>query len=601
MHQQELHSYNLPGHGLINYKFLPYTKIAWDYFERHRRIKYLQRTDQLGVLRSIFPGAHHTRYEYVIAQLATVCELCNLSGHQARGFNLSSKLGEKLELEGAGKISKGDALQCLILLNNIGHLSTTFAGERALSELLRTKNDIRRAFTQGLDESVQESFKNSIEGFQSPSLHKYITLFILKRHRKAEKDKKISCFFTKLLYSSMQDDDQFTDIHHLYRSIRKLTYIALDSLYTPVPFNLDLRSIYLSLEYFLDDVFRPESEFQAALSQLDIVLRDSVYMAPQAVIHFSNVTSSTIKSLKESPYRLNTISGLKKLIEPEEDSLDIFVNANENIKAASKLRRKITLNYTIDPKILQFRTVEMETRYREISNPKKSTLGYLIDYSNNLLRVTGIINKGCPVDLSCVEAFKLGKKLGDFELASRVDRTDKIPPDNDNNLHRILNFLTSAVFGWENQYRIQYLSQSFSNIFLERGVSKTIDKINKAIKFYSREGLDPDKINQIKILRDTLNSFPYRGLVLAFIGETEIIKEGKIVTDFDGIAFYLGTDTYRQCIVIEAKNKACGHTQAYRQLKERLEEIDIERFQHDMEHIFSKGAYARIFIRRGKK
>lgn len=597
MEKKKLHSYNLPGHGLIHYHFFPYAQITWDYLERHGRIRYLTKTDQLGTLRSIFPGAHHTRYEYVITQLATVCELCNLKGHQPVGFSLSSKLSGDFKLEGQSKPSKGDALQCLIILSNAGHLSTTFAGERALLEFFRTNINARRAFSRGLTKSVQEKFINSIQNYQNLNLHKYITLFILNRHKKTDKDREISDFLTKLFFSYMQSDIIFNKICLLHESIRKLTYIALDSLYTPVPFNLDLGSIFLSLEHFLDDVFRHESEFQAALNQLDIVLRDSVYMSPQAVIHYSRITTSTVNRLKDNSHKLSHIIGLKNIFEPKDNDLDIFLSEQEKIKVIPKIFKKITLDYNIDQSKLQFKTVETETKYRKSPKSNTSNLGCLIDYSNNLLRFTGSVNEGCNRSETCLAAFKLIKELASFELEARTQESHIIESHN-NNLVRILNFLISSVFGWDNQYRTRDLENSQPNIFLSRGVSSVKNRIKKTTIEYEKEDLlSSDTINQIKVLQETLDLFPYRGFMLAYIGETEVIKDSKIVTDFDGLAFYLGTASCSKCIVVEAKNKPCGHTEAHKQLNDRLKKIFKKDVEWEMGYINNKGAYASIPIK----
>lgn len=582
------YSYNLPGHGLVNYRLYPHAAETWSYLERHGRIRHLRRTDQLGALKSIYPGAHHTRFEYIVVQLAIINKLCELTGHQAEGFHLSSKLRDNHQLDlDLGNLSKGDALQCIVLLNNIGHLSTTYAGERALLEFLRIEKKACTAFIEGLNISRDDrrEVRKSVKSDHTIRLHQYLAIFLLSRYRRTRKDKLISDFLINLFHSYIKTAPYFQSLKLLYSSIRKLAYISLDSLYTPVPFSLDLLPIFTSIEYHLKNVFRAESGFQLALNQLDIVLRDTVYMSPQAVNHFSLVTFETLNLLKDKSDLLYRISGMKKVIES-----DIFIQGLEQVKP-EKTSKIVTLNYKIIPANLAIRTVQKESDYRHSRNSSNSNTGYLIDYSNNLLRVTGSIKYSCNDSISRSKAFKIGSTFIDIELLSR-NRGDHSIITEDDNLRNIFIFLISSIFGWNRVYRTRNISNTYANFLLERGSRKIHEKISDYCREFESENiLDPDKIMQIKVLMDVLKAHIYRGVVLAYFGETEVINGSDTVAEFDGVVLFISKSSNSRCIIIEAKNKPCGHTEAHNQLQSRLRKLDSG-VQWDLNTVGSKGAYA---------
>ena len=121
--------YNLPGYGFASCLIFPATKKYIEMFEQKGLIEKSKNVSQLGVMKYVYPGAHHTRYEYVFTQLMLISNITITKGRVQRSVEVS--LGSEInELEAKSifgfKVTGGDILQTLALLSNLGHMYDTF-------------------------------------------------------------------------------------------------------------------------------------------------------------------------------------------------------------------------------------------------------------------------------------------------------------------------------------------------------------------------------------------------------------------------------------------------------------------------------------------
>ena len=296
--------YNLPGFGPVRIRLFPSAQRVYDFLDQYNHVACLKEIDQLGPIRQVLPGAHHTRYEYLIAQLAIITELCHLPGQQPAGLSLSRGRDTFGTVDGVDRPpSNGEILMVLALLGNIGHLPSTFSGERALMKFLRDYERPRRAFRIGLPADDREPFDRALEADKIYQFNFYIAAFLLNRYRRRDGGHSMADFGQSIIRSFLNskrgDSDQSViALWSLYRSVRRLTYLALDSHYAPVPFSLDLASIFFSLEHFLSDVFPEASAFQQALQRLEVVMRDTVYMGPEQLLNHARVSEAILAGLE---------------------------------------------------------------------------------------------------------------------------------------------------------------------------------------------------------------------------------------------------------------------------------------------------------------
>ncbi|WP_199718860.1 hypothetical protein, partial [Halorubrum sp. Atlit-9R] len=136
-------------------------------------------TNQLGSLRDVFPGSHHTRFEYIFLQWSLICAL-----QKQKGLGLSAKNRKEFgKLPGLQQNPSGaEILQCLVLLCNLGHLPETFAASRAFQHLLHENPELKKGFKHGLNEP--KLFNKNYKTYGVYDIHLLIGLFLLKRYRR---------------------------------------------------------------------------------------------------------------------------------------------------------------------------------------------------------------------------------------------------------------------------------------------------------------------------------------------------------------------------------------------------------------------------------
>jgi len=168
--------YYLPQVGKISARLYPFTEQTYELLDHYGHIDRMRRIDQLGVIRNVFEGAHHSRWEYVMLQLSLIHKLNIITDET--GGKLAGGLGLDTGIPILGKKPTGaDTLQIWTLLFNAGHLPGTFATERALLRYCKKHKDLRRTIYNGLpqQEDIKNYFNNVLEKEDIYTFHKILT------------------------------------------------------------------------------------------------------------------------------------------------------------------------------------------------------------------------------------------------------------------------------------------------------------------------------------------------------------------------------------------------------------------------------------------
>ncbi|UNC91289.1 hypothetical protein [Candidatus Contubernalis alkaliaceticus] len=221
-------SYNLPGYGSLNANLFTYTKILYRFLSYYGHDIRLNSTNQLGVLRNVLPGAHHTRYEYVFIQWVLVTELSRLKGAGNGNLNLSAKRKEFGRLPGIDKYPSGaEVLQSIILLANIGHLPETFTASRAFLHYLHSNKEIRNIFKSGLAREDRPYFEKVLDGFQIYSVQYIVALFLLQRYKRYGKRQDYVSYPINVIRAYINRDngtkEALNKIWTLYGNVRRVS------------------------------------------------------------------------------------------------------------------------------------------------------------------------------------------------------------------------------------------------------------------------------------------------------------------------------------------------------------------------------------------
>lgn len=596
-------SYNLPGFGIIRVRLYDYPQFVFDFLDNYEHLKYLQNLDQLGPIRQILPGAHHTRYEYLMAQLAIITELCHLRGQQPPGLSLQSDrrtFGVLPTLERYP--TNGEILMILAFLGNIGHLHSTFSGERALIQYLRDHAQPRRAFNAGLPAEDRADFARAIELNKLYQFNYFIAAFLLNRYRRRSDGNSVVDLCQAILRSfragpTPDDEPSVAALWRLYRNLRRLTYVALDSHYAPVPFSLDLRTIFFSLDHFLTDVFGEESSFQDALHRLDGVMRDTVYMGPAQLINHARVGDQVLQKLEEMDSEPSTITSLWMLLGPDREAGRYF---DVSKSTADRHTRVVQLSFDFEAtpgETLLPEPIIWERRARERVGTRAVRFAADLDPQRRHLKVSAALAAEGPKRPRA--ALRTCKQLIDFENNVYEHGVPRRIAEYTKNGIALLRFVLPAVLGEGRRFRLPTRTGiRTAPVIRTYGSTRAAEYVaDYRREAAERELFDADGLNEVAMLERTLREIDYRGAVLAFSGSTEVIEGGEVLAEFDGLILLLSrAPEQASVIVVEAKNTTHGHTAAERQLRAQRDRLGIAEEHFHVIPLRSKGAFAEITV-----
>jgi hypothetical protein len=228
-----------------------------------------------------------------MAQLGLIYQLRVLKDEDGNAVAQRCGLGSKTEFsDHSGANASGtDVMQCWALLLSAGHLDGTFATERALLKVLGKESALKRAFLSNTgfhDDEAREFCKTVVEDRSLYDTHKAIAFFCLFRYCRGSDKPLVKTLIKVLKFYCLEDTDhrgKQENLRRLYRRIRSICYLGLDSLYAPVPMQLDLGSILHDLRE-LGPVLcsAVDAPFCRELDNFNELLSREIYFEPEVLL-----------------------------------------------------------------------------------------------------------------------------------------------------------------------------------------------------------------------------------------------------------------------------------------------------------------------------
>ena len=198
-----------------------------------------KRLDHLGLIRVASGGAHHPRWEYAITVL-------NLIKHCKDVPEIH--LGTRIRIVGGREISSGEELlRCWALLLGIGHLAGTFATERALMFEIWRDTTLRHKFLALFPDAAGRPWvegvmrRGRVYSFsQALALIRLEGMSAVGSATAAEVDLWRRIYY---LYALPSTDSRIARLKLIFRNLRRLAFLSLDSHYTPSVVGLKLVQI----------------------------------------------------------------------------------------------------------------------------------------------------------------------------------------------------------------------------------------------------------------------------------------------------------------------------------------------------------------------
>jgi len=520
-------------------------------------------------------------------------------------FQMSGRIRGLHELTAVEEApSRADVLQTLVLAANIGHLPSTFAGERALLYHLREDSEAHRSFRSGLPTiEDKHGYDSVLENFLIHRIHYYVALFLLDRYRRPEGAGEVVRYCQSVIrkYLDRSQKARYSEnpTWRLYSSIRRFAYLSLDSLYTHIPFSIDLSYIFLSLERYREEVFSSRSVFQDALERLDGVMRDSVYLSPRSLLQVSSTSRTTLEKLRQQD-TLGESKRMEAVLGPdytkEEIDESVFSDALLESDDYSQSDKHVFLSYEFEPSTTRNplpNTVEEEIKLVDSVGKTLSNFGVEWDPDGSSLRIAASIDKSGKDQKI---AFAILRRLNNIDKRLRESaKIDMTSTEHYQNARALTEFAYRTLWGWNYEYRFNSRGVEGSYpLYFDSGTTKIAEWVEDYRDDLSDIGSDKDDIHEYSVLFNVLTELDYRGHTSVYAGSLEI-TDTDVVAEMDGIVLLLGNDREdRSCIIVEAKNQNPSFGPARRALREKAERLGIPEAKYDIESCWG-GAYLQIY------
>ncbi|MEK3885313.1 hypothetical protein [Paenibacillus sp. PL2-23] len=599
----EIIRYNLPGFGMLEVSLYPYAQKLYSFLKPMGYENKFHTTNQLGSLRDVFPGSHHTRFEYIFLQWSLICAL-----QKQKGLGLSAKNRKEFgKLPGLQQNPSGaEILQCLVLLCNLGHLPETFAASRVFQHLLHENPELKKGFKHGLNEP--KLFNKNYKTYGVYDTHLLIGLFLLKRYRRNGGNEDFISFPESLLKSYItQDEDNppgLKRLFELYRSIRTLSFLILDSLYSPVPFSLDISSILLDFENVFEDILIRSSQLRLALKNLETVLQDTVYLHPNALLASQRLGERIASDFNDVDRSWNRVSVVRDLLEPISNDNKVMEIFNGNRRQYTQpdwdLDRVLQVDVVIDSmdrESFNIDLVKWENDLRNNIGKAACRVGVQIDPSFSLLRIAFGLNVRIHSRVALVKSLSILNQVSKI----RKFNNQTFQLKDFENKERIYRFVLKNVFGPKSLFKLDWISDPGGEgpFFFQRGRVNTEVQIKRYIDRV-RGNISSDRLHELELSKKVVLELNHRGPIFVYVGSTELKYDPKNPNndaEFDGV-FFLPQKNPEDffMVVVEAKNQSNGHTTAKKQLSKRLNDLILEfpYLRYSIFEIRNEGAYAKV-------
>lgn len=296
--------YHVPGLGELKSDLYENSSKAYNLLKVNGHVDRLRDIDQLGVIRNVYEGAHHSRWEYVMMQLGILHRLntkdLDLGFNPSKGTGLSSNV-----TIGNNKTTYLEIIQMWILLLNMGHLPGTFSSEKALIKYIKEDAKLRKSVYDSLpSETIQNYFEEIVEKESIYEFHKVLSFFYLSKYK--EKCKEYNSDLIEYLIKILEYNcigphviDKFevydesskigfraarNHFKQIFSKIRQISYLYLDSKYGPTPYNFELETVLINLPEYVNNLFVDSDSYIAqSINDFDKLLSATIYLSEDSL------------------------------------------------------------------------------------------------------------------------------------------------------------------------------------------------------------------------------------------------------------------------------------------------------------------------------
>ncbi len=321
---------DIPILGKVNVNFLELSTKIFNLYIIKEEILRQKNSPHLGLISQAFKNSNHSRYDYLILQ----CVISEIIENTFKGTtNAQGSITVKTK-----KYFGNDIVKSWILLSNFGHCKNTIGDEKTLLlHCIQYKSFQNHLLRCVKDEKLKKWSKKVIEDFDYVNFHHIISFYRIYKSlkRKVQQQNEIFLIYKLLLLPEEDNIDvanpsQISQLKTIYKILRDISIISLDSRNSSLPINLDILTTIFSIDSF-------ENRYQnlkisSLLEPLHSILCDNLYLNIKSQTH---QRSYEITALETNNFNLDEI--LEKAInagltDPTICVLEHFLRIKLNIK-----------------------------------------------------------------------------------------------------------------------------------------------------------------------------------------------------------------------------------------------------------------------------
>lgn len=620
----------LPNLGNYSIPFYKESSKILEFWEE-KELNRLLRIPHLGTAASVFTGINHSRLEYMLLQ----CTITNLLPK----FNLNTEkfaLGSQVNLPNSRiKFSSVEELiKCWSILSNIGHTQYTFGVERSFLNCLREDKDASKFVIKQIKNRLLKKWSAKvINHYDDQNFHWVILILRITEKAKNNNSMKsllYTCIlsliipFDQLKFASNSDKYKLYRTREIFKKIRLLSLVTLDSYYSHQPIRYQLSTAVIDLENLF---YEDNNEFEKLMIRTASWLADEVYMHPKA--------SATLREY-EMKSKIKIDSWKSKITSYEKSFYDYMRNFIHNgFGQPSKSKFEIFLRVKISKKQRQYFKNRDEYEIRKLLESKifdinKTPISVLKNPFTNVLYIDLFYQRNTsePSDIGrlCSGFYSIYSKSLNKYVNSRIDSLldsvglVELSEAQRNKLCK--NIFTKEIFRFYEIFSeiiqgvvryicpnnvvgciIEYIpenerSRSFL-VKIKTGVHE-FNNIDEKLDLHinhNPNNLCSDRIQELKAIKYHVKNSKYPCVIVCI--EKFILRDnnGRHVDDWDGHILEVSEDnTY--LTIIEAKNKRTfrqNEKEAFEQLGDTINIIrSSNNFMYRRSKIPHLGARLRV-------
>ncbi|MDW3211418.1 MAG: hypothetical protein R8N23_16225 [Reichenbachiella sp.] len=585
--------------GRVSVNFQNVSARIYNLYEKHDEIQRQKNIPHLGLISQAFSGINHSRYEYVILQ----CVISELVENSFRGTSIAQG---SIKIKGEEYLGN-DILKSWFLLSNFGHCKNTIGDEKTL--LLKAVK--RKGFKTYLincvkDEELKLWAERVIEDLDYVSFHHILSIrriYKTLKRRLSLQNELINIYKLLLLDSSetagLANELQTIQLKKIYRNVRDLAIISLDSRNSSLPITIDILSMVLSFDFF-ENKFQ-QNEAKDIFNPLLSLLCDNLYLHPLSQSYQRSYEVRAFDGLKETSYNLICNNALLNgLSTPNDCHLNHFIRISEhvddmkdsllkdNLRLALTIKRgvknveaSLDFNPFTSSQVMDFYLHKSSFELSEfprflmniigiLKSQRQTLLDRLVDEKKVIIKEINKSVKGLKLEKD--DAKKVIKPLVDIVVDEAWDIFQTINvPHHKEILWAFLKFHLKENYYFDIDHHISK-KYKFFGVKIEDEMDFLNSEINKAIK----ENTDPDRKHELKQLRKS-TSRKYNGIIIACLSRITIFDYSKPpnkrkVTDIDSLVLKFNkNETLLE--MHESKNTSNPTGKARKDLKTKLVKV----------------------------